>query len=414
MRYFQFLLYGLLLPLFALGQDVVVTGVVKSDAGYPVPYATIKFRQAGKGTVANQQGRFVLKVSAEYTSDTIEFSSIGFQPELLPVSEASKGELNMVLREETYDLPIAQVDADGLRNVIKKAIENISNNFQLGSYSYPAFYRQYHVENEKCVRLLEAALDVYDPGYGNTTSSAQLERLDLLEMRKSKVYEMNNGTHGNHLADLLAENSVHYRIGSVLNEKSLSFFQFYRDPSDKVDGDVKKIRYKYKNAKDEKVREGVIWLKGEQFVISMIEERFYPNPEYKGPWARNTGGYDWILRQGKKVIQYREVNGVMYLDSISYSYKHDLIHPTFHSNDFTVEEHFQLWCGEPKKLDENYSPDRRYKKEYNLYGKRYHYNPTFWADYPLYLMCRPINSKLKSDLEWKEPLEEQFLRNGTN
>lgn len=412
MRYLSLLVFVIIVCLPSRAQDIVITGTVKSDKGEVIPYATIKFRQASVGTVANQQGNFILKVSPSNKKDTIEFSCMGFQSELLAVAGAAD-KLIIVLKEDVYDLPIAQVDANGLQNIIQKTIENIPQNFETEPYTYPAFFRQHHIEEDKCVRLIEAAFDIYDPGYFNSTSPSQVERLKLLEMRKSKVYEMNNGQHGDHLADLIGENNVHYRIGTVLNEKALSFFEFSRSGDYDTESDVKEIRYFYKNPKNEKVVKGTIWLKGEKFAIDRIEETTYPNIEYSGPWARNTGGYDWIFREGKKVVQYKEVSGKMHLDSIFYYYKHDLIHPIFHTIDFTVEEYFQLWCGQPEGISEGFLLDREYRKTHDLYTKRYHYNPTFWENYPLYQQ-REFDEKLKSELEWKSLLTEQFLKNGVD
>lgn len=412
MKYFKVLLYCLLLPILASGQDVVINGMVKTEGGQPIPYATIKFKQAGKGTVANQQGSFVLKMSPERQSDTIEFSSIGYVSEQMAVAKAGE-KLSIILKEEVYNLPIAHVDAKGLKNIIKTAIKNIPENSLREPFSYPAFYRQYHLEEGKCVRLIEAAFEIHDRYFYNTAITSQSERLKLLEMRRSKVYEMNNGQHGNHLADLIMENSTHYRIGTVLNEKALSFFEFNRPVGENPEADTKQINYFYKNPRDEKVVKGTIWLKGENLQIHRIEESTHPNIEFSGVWARNTGGYDWIFREGRKVVQYKEVEGKMYLDSISFYYKHDLIHPTFHSVDFLVEEYFQLWCGEPDFSGGRHITEEEYKKSYDLYGKRYKYNPTFWEDYSLYQQ-HPLNDSLRQDLEWKLPMEEQFMKNGTN
>lgn len=412
MRYLLILLYSLLFPILALGQDVVVTGVVKTEGGQPIPYATIKFKQAGKGTVANDNGGFVLKISPGAQKDTIEFSSMGFEHVTLAVTDINvSNKLNIGLKEEYYDLPETQVEADGLENIIRKAIGNIPGSFQSQAYSYPIFYRQHHLENEECVRLIEVAFEVHDPGYVYTTAASQQERLKLLEMRKSKVYEMNNGQHGNHLADLILENSVHYRIGTVLNEKALSFFEFSRPKDEDLGADTKQIQYSYKNPKDEKVVRGKLWLEGEECTINRIEETTYPNIEYSGPWARNTGGYDWIFREGRKVVQYKKVEGKMYLDSISFYYKHDLIHPTFHNIDYTVEEYFEIWAGEPRLVVPQTLPIKEFKKSYDLYGKRYQYHPTFWESYSLYQQ-HPLESKAIKELEWKMPLEEQFMKKG--
>lgn len=398
----------------ALGQDIVVLGNVSAQHGEGIPYATLKLKQAKKGIVTDRQGRFALKLLPENLYDTLVVSSLGYEEVLMAVSSIDfKNELKIQLAEEFYQLDTAGVEARGLENIIRKAIENIDETFQTKSYTYPAFYRQYHIEDGKCVRLIEAAFDMHDLGYAKTSSAVQSEKLKLLGLRRSDNYEMNHAEHGNHLKDLIFENSVHYRIGTVLNEKSLRNVRFYRGVDTDITGDVKRINYAYSDPKDKRARKGTIFLKGDKFKITRIEETTYPNAEYVGSWARNTAGYDWIFREGQKVVQYKEIDGKIYLDSISYYYKHDLIHPVFHTIDFTVEESFNLWCGKPQLIEEGVTSDRQYKKSLFLYGKRYEYNKEFWDGYPM-LKNHPFSNSLVHELEWKKALEEQFVKNAIN
>ena len=106
------------------------------------------------------------------------------------------------------------------------------------------------------------------------------------------------------------------------------------------------------------------------------------------------------------------MEGKLYLDSISFHYEHNLIQPTFHSLDFTVEEYFMLWTGDIEKLEYTFQkPDKTYRRSIDLYSKAYKNDTDFWAEYQL-IKSHPLNGNLKIQLEVKETLEEQFEYNG--
>lgn len=400
--------------LASLAQERTIKGMVVNTSDKTIPYATIRLKQAGNGVVSDKTGQFSITINQGLNGDTLIISSLGYMSKELPISEiGSAVGVVIQLEDEYYELDTAAVTVKGLENIVRKAIENMDDNFQLSPYTYPAFFRQYHIENDKCVRLIEAAFDVYDPGYIKTTAATQQEKLKLLALRRSTNYEMNHAQHGDHLQDLIFENCAHYRIGTVLNEKALSKFQFYRDKTEDLESDIKTIHYIYNNPNDEKIKKGTLYLKGESFKIVRIEEQTYPNPKYVGTRNGSAGTFNWVFREGKKIVQYQEIEGKMYLDSISYCYEHFLINNTFHTLDFEVKEFFKIWCGKPFVMEEDAPSGKEFKKSHSLYDKRHFYDVKFWSLYPL-LVLHPFRDLYNKDLEWKIPLNEQFNKNGIN
>lgn len=82
------LLLGLLLPMIGKAQAtdlVAVSGVVYEDrTNRTIPFATIQIMQTVEGTISSGNGFF--SIVAE-KGDTLRFSSVGYQPLLLPIPD---------------------------------------------------------------------------------------------------------------------------------------------------------------------------------------------------------------------------------------------------------------------------------------------------------------------------------------
>ena len=74
------------MPAFA--QDEPVRGKVIDELGEPLAGAMLKLKQAGGGTVTNDNGEFQLDGSTR--DDVVTISYIGFQPQTLPVKQLAK------------------------------------------------------------------------------------------------------------------------------------------------------------------------------------------------------------------------------------------------------------------------------------------------------------------------------------
>ncbi len=100
--------------------------VVDADTHTPLPYVSIGIRGTTVGTVANENGRFVLPVPAERAADSVRFSLLGYQPVLraardLPTDQAA----SLMLRSTGYELPVAVVHAKKLK---KRVLGNPGTN----------------------------------------------------------------------------------------------------------------------------------------------------------------------------------------------------------------------------------------------------------------------------------------------
>lgn len=93
-----------LLSLPALAQTTPLEGqVLDAKTGQPVPFATLGVPRRGIGTVADEQGRYVLRLPAG-SADTVIVTSVGFTPVVVPPAALKAGQRVFKLSAERQTL----------------------------------------------------------------------------------------------------------------------------------------------------------------------------------------------------------------------------------------------------------------------------------------------------------------------
>lgn len=99
------LLTLILLLNFNLAIGQVISGVVVNDKnGETIEYTNIGIVGKDVGTVSDYQGKFSLDISSQYDDDSLLFSSIGYFPKQIKVSELRKGNAKVALMEKVYEI----------------------------------------------------------------------------------------------------------------------------------------------------------------------------------------------------------------------------------------------------------------------------------------------------------------------
>jgi hypothetical protein len=87
-------------PLFA--QQVQISGTVKDTLGEPVSFASVYIKGTTKGTSANIDGIYVLKVNPGQV--TLVFKAIGFKPAEKTISTTETTQADLTMTAESYSL----------------------------------------------------------------------------------------------------------------------------------------------------------------------------------------------------------------------------------------------------------------------------------------------------------------------
>ena len=100
-----------------------VTGKVTDPSGLPVPGVSVLIRNTDVGTVTDLDGVFSLEIPGENLDDILEFNSLGYEIEYLPIGQRSV--FNVTLTESSLELEGTVVTALGIRRDQKALSYNV-------------------------------------------------------------------------------------------------------------------------------------------------------------------------------------------------------------------------------------------------------------------------------------------------
>ncbi|UPT68562.1 MAG: hypothetical protein M0D57_08020 [Sphingobacteriales bacterium JAD_PAG50586_3] len=182
----------------------------------PMPYAWVKIDNGAEVQLTDSLGRFGFKVADTTKRVQLEIADIGYHATILYVLTKDKVQ-TVLVEKQALTIPTVQVTGITAARVVEKAIAEIPNNYASSSYFTNSFFRQYHKENGKFVKLIEVqGINMFRV----ETVRKQLTCKDavaLVQMRRGYDYEVNRLPHLDHFFDLLIENPVYHPVSTVLN-----------------------------------------------------------------------------------------------------------------------------------------------------------------------------------------------------
>lgn len=396
------------LAAFAQGNILVVGVVTDKETNQPLSMAAIQVKNTQLGALSEDNGYFEMPLPVSNLKDSIRVSYVGYTPVSLSIADYKTGDtLRIALGMDNMIKGEVVITALGARAVMLKAIENMKKNFYYDSLISTGLYRQYHKENGKYVRLMEADVSVaFNVKSPYKYSFHELVRVN--KQRRSDNYETNGDVHGDHLVDLLKQNAYSYNRASFLDAKKIDFY------APKMLSENEKeyvITLQYKEANSATLENAKLVIEKETFAITRMEIEKYPNPVYVR--SRYSNESRWQLVNEKDVIETNKQNGKYMVSSIVRSYNHHVLNPRTKAVDFIVEESFELFFDDYETSDvgARISKEGNYNSMTDLYTTKYGYSTKFWDNYDL-LDEYPTPAQVVRDLDAKKPLVQQFKEMG--
>lgn len=166
----RLLLIAYLLGTASLGaQTLTLLGEVQTAEGQVrIPYAVVRVAGTELGCVSNAEGEFRLELPRKLyqAEQSLRVSCLGFATISLPITELRPGRINVVnLPDQALTLDEVTIFSTDLspEQMVRAAIRRIPDNYPQQPYLLNTFYRHYCIENGEYGRLIEAAIDLYDP-----------------------------------------------------------------------------------------------------------------------------------------------------------------------------------------------------------------------------------------------------------
>lgn len=290
--------YLIITILFAFGFQVAlaqrIQGIVKSNTGEVLPFATIWVENLNKGTIANENGQYQFSLGAG--EHRVVFRYLGYEPKTILVKLTSgdtEKELNISLKEQVVtlqDVKVGGLKEDPAIGIIRRMISMAPYHLkELKSYSAKAY-----IKGSGKIKSLSKVLEwtvgkkmEKDAGI-KVGSIYMLEGVNQLTYQKPNRIQERVISNRNNLPGPLRESAVNLRVaqtnfyrpkvwGSLISPiapNAFSFYNFSYLGSFKVnDQTISKIQVRPKVVSDDTF-EGVLNVVEDTWSIYSFELRF--------------------------------------------------------------------------------------------------------------------------------------------
>ena len=388
----------------SLAQNSRINGVVKDQTGQPVPYAQIRMEGAPYGAVSNTEGEFSLGFSSleKFTANILVVSCIGYATRRLRIADIQPDQpLILHLDPQPYALQSINIYATNLsaQEMLRTAFNKIPDNYARKPYHLQTFYRHYCKEGGIYGRLIEAAIELYDPkGHPRQYKGpAQKLEVKLHQLRRSFDYTRLSSVRHLPIAlyQTLQQDFVSYRTVLSQNLTDRKFRFSYADTT-YFDGEVVYV-IAYSGRQKTRRFQGKVFLSVSDMAILSVDEQVTSYRQSKGNRYTTTRHY---------LTSYKKYNGAYYLNHLlhegtSLDQRLDSAGKVVTSQDHAY--HVEMMVN---SIDTQGIPIKG-KEPTASQMQNLTYNPGFWETYNV-LEATPLEQQIAEDLENRMPLETQF------
>jgi len=347
-----------------LGQSDLLKGkLVDASTIKPIAFATVAVKGGSLGVISNYDGSFSVPERFKSYGDTLQISSMGFENREILISTLSVDQVRTIyIKPALFELDEAVVKGKrkrklSARQIVRRAINNIPNNYPENLFSTIGYYRDYQLKSGNYINLNEAIFEVFDYGFAAVdTSTTKVQIFDYKKNEEFKrdslaqrpydykrlqkivdnAYLQNYG--GNEFTILRVHDAIRnhdlnsYSFVNRFDFDLLENHNFSRDNSTYINNEAVytiKFRKKHPNY----TAHGTLYISHGDFAIHKMEYTLYDDRKKlpKGTLNKYNGRGRLLF---EILTEYRRNNNKMYLNYIS-----------FHNS-------FSLW--EPPKFKVNY------------------------------------------------------------
>lgn len=418
--FFSVSILALSLQAFSQNSLKIKGKIIEETSGHPLPFATIGISGSPYGTVSNPDGEFVFFLPPNYKNDTLAISHVGFKTQQIPIAQARNSTLLEVKLEESVillDEVLVNSEKHTAKQILEKALTQLGENYLEDQFISKGFFRDIRDQNGETVYLVEAAVDVQEPGFSAAGDRPKKFFLKSVRASESRI----NGLLAGSLLNLGNSLRVNMEYNFWLNglKEFLKKDEFTIDQVVSNDGrwfyEITTERLASKPSLAEKYKEMQYRLKhrylvdSETYAIHKVEHLEYPiDGEYVGIEHPYPGDSLYYSKKGwNQVIEFAEFKGKMFLKYHNINYAFDIVDEKNDRLYLDMKYQFtfiitDIAVGESERPS-GYKMNRN--KPLALQGKNY--DDSFWND-PSNVKLVPLTKKQLSDLEKEKPLTKQF------
>lgn len=199
---------------FSYAQTITIEGrVLDVSNNQPVPFAGVGIVGKSVGTVANEQGRFSLKLSQQYASEVLIINCMGFESYQIPVKAAIQSSpLEIKLAVNAIRLKEVVVKPINPTEIIYQVVALIPQNYDQNPSIIEGFYResvkqaqvnQYFAFSEGVIQLYKSGVDTNIPDQARMIKGRKKELPTLIVTAQNDTCPIPSITNGPYLGYFL-------------------------------------------------------------------------------------------------------------------------------------------------------------------------------------------------------------------
>jgi len=392
------------------GQDYTsISGrIIDIETKEPLPFATINIQDTQIGVVTNQEGFFDFSFSSDYQKDSLTTSMVGYESLTLSIhSLLNKETIELSMKTKPYvlkEVVVTSGEALTAKAIIELVRKNIVNHYPQKPFNMEGFYRDYKIEDGKCVGLLEASVIIADKGYKKAANPHSLqEKVKLHQVRKSlnSDFKANVLVNFNVMKGFLSLNDIRYRH-RWLSKRWRKHHQYEKEGYTTIND---RLMYIIKATSKDWVFK--IYVDTENYLVPKIEMDYvWEDGVYENEWTL----YDSIRleqRWAKETLEFQEIEGV-WLPKFHIFQTENITYDLHTNEQLVVTEVRQEFLVHRIELNkEKIVKADRMDEDEPLHLQVPPYDAEFWKNYNV-IKLNPRDERLIQDLEESMKLEEQF------
>jgi hypothetical protein len=213
------MLRKLILSLFCISyfvsfaQTFEIKGKVVDEKNQPVPYASLFFVKAQKGTITNHNGNFAL--NSDTRNDVLKVSCLGYTTVTMKVT-TDYDALKIVLKQSATELNEVVVTNLSAAELLKKAIEKIPENYEQQPFLIKWYHRGKMFEKD--------TLQYFEETYYNIVKSYKSGFKDKYFLEKNRNFQLSNKKGYRHNASFdIVKNATQIFDNTFFKRSEISF-----------------------------------------------------------------------------------------------------------------------------------------------------------------------------------------------
>ncbi len=156
--------------------------VLDRKDGLPLPYSSIYLRGKSIGTISNEEGEFLLKLSSSEIGETLVISSIGYKDFASPLTSLVNSTADYFLKPDVVSIQEVIIRKIDPVSLLQNASGSIRKNYSQRPTLLTSFYRETIKRGNRYLTVSEAVLENFKASY----TGVGADQVKILKGRKSE------------------------------------------------------------------------------------------------------------------------------------------------------------------------------------------------------------------------------------